>query len=149
VELPQQHDTLLPPLQLIQDTLSPLLPLLPAVAADTAAAALRAHLHKLQVMLQFMARQARGLPTGAHAAFKGLGVDAATLRVLVRNDAGQIVGPVGYTGEAGVWRSGPMFETYTAKLYAGNVNAWSFHESWHASRSSKLGSFAVSQAYQL
>lgn len=59
---------------------------------------LATHLHKLQVMCQFMGRQAAGLPTGAHAAFKGLGVDAATLRVLMRNDAGAIVGPVGYTG---------------------------------------------------
>jgi hypothetical protein len=106
VELPQLQPHLTWPLQLVYDTLQPLLPLLPAAADTTvaaAAAALHNHLHKLQVMWQFMGRQAQGLPTGAHAAFKGLGVDAATLRVLVRNDEGQIVGPVGFTGAYGTY----------------------------------------------
>jgi hypothetical protein len=97
VELPEQTPHLPPPLQLIYNALQPLLPLLP-VATPAAAAALHGHLQKLHVMWQFMGRQARGLPTGAHAAFKGLGVDAATLRVLVRNDEGWIVGPMGYAG---------------------------------------------------
>jgi hypothetical protein len=99
VELPELQAQLTAPLQSLYTTLLPLLPLAsPAAGPAAAAAALHTHLCKLQAMVQFMGRQAKGLPTGAHAAFKGLGVDAATLRVLTRNDDGLLLGPVGYAG---------------------------------------------------
>ncbi len=41
----------------------------------------RAYVHKLATLVQFGWRQARGLPLGAHAAFKACGVDAATMRL--------------------------------------------------------------------
>lgn len=99
MELPELQPQLPAPLQSLYTTLLRLLPLLPATADPAAAAAaLHAHLRKLQAMWQFMGRQAKGVPTGAHAAFKRLGVDAATLRVLTRNDDGLLLGPVGYAG---------------------------------------------------
>lgn len=59
--------------------------------------ALQQHIFKFTTMLQFMWRQARGLPMGAHAPFKGLMVDAATLRVLRRDADETILSPVGFT----------------------------------------------------
>jgi len=122
VELPELSQQLAAPLQLIHDTLLPLLPLLPVDSSTTAAAALHSHLLKLQLMWQFMGRQAKGLPTGAHAAFKGLGVDAATLRALVRNDAGQIVSPPGFTG-AGNAASIAATAATTAAMAGGMIDA--------------------------
>ena len=101
VELPELKAHLNPVLQTLYDSMQPVLTLLgPLLQLDAAAtsAAVYKHLHKLQVMWQFMGRQATGLPTGAHAAFKGLGVDAATLRALTKNDQGHIVGPAGFIG---------------------------------------------------
>lgn len=48
-------------------------------------------------MAQFMWRQARGLPMGAHAPFKGLMVDAATLRVLRKDAGGRAVSSDGFS----------------------------------------------------
>ncbi|KAF8067126.1 Gpaa1 [Scenedesmus sp. PABB004] len=50
------------------------------------------------VLTRFMVRQARGLPTGGHAALKALGVDAATLRALAKDGAGRVLGPAGFAG---------------------------------------------------
>jgi glycosylphosphatidylinositol transamidase len=44
------------------------------------------YIAKLVYAGQFTWRQARGLPLGAHAPFKEFGVDAATMRLVVRED---------------------------------------------------------------
>lgn len=62
---------------------------------------LQQHLRSFTLGAQFLWRQARGLPTGAHAPFKGLMVDAATLRFLRKDGRGLVVGAAGYTGATG------------------------------------------------
>jgi hypothetical protein len=63
--------------------------------------ALQQHVLKFTTACQFLWRQARGLPTGGHAPFKDLMADVATLRVLVKDPQGFVVGPVGFTGATG------------------------------------------------
>eukprot|EP00879_Flechtneria_rotunda_P032149 GHRR01035308.1.p1 GENE.GHRR01035308.1~~GHRR01035308.1.p1 ORF type:complete len:582 (+),score=254.23 GHRR01035308.1:441-2186(+) len=57
-----------------------------------------AHVSKITIMCQFIWRQAWGLPTGAHAPFKGLMVDAATLRIITKDPQGVVVGAQGLIG---------------------------------------------------
>ncbi|KAF6257683.1 hypothetical protein COO60DRAFT_1701734 [Scenedesmus sp. NREL 46B-D3] len=62
--------------------------------------ALQRHMLKFTAACQFMWRQARGLPTGGHAPFKDLMADVATLRVLVKDPQGLVVGPAVLGGDA-------------------------------------------------
>ncbi|KAI8463809.1 MAG: hypothetical protein J3K34DRAFT_494099 [Monoraphidium minutum] len=55
-----------------------------AAFGDDAGRAARAHLTRVATILAFAGDQARGLPLGGHAPFKGAGADAATLRLVAR-----------------------------------------------------------------
>lgn len=94
----------LPHLGHIQQALAPITAklldfILPNGGSDSAAGrAIQQHMFKFSTMSQFMWRQARGLAMGAHAPFKGLMVDAATLRVLKKDTDGYVVGPAGFAG---------------------------------------------------